>query len=88
MKGSMAEGQICNAVYKVGSMEVKAILFANAQGMTMHYGICLKHEEESLACDLGTDLMQARKMFFDVVFGGVTVCTLQDVIEDRMGTLF
>ncbi len=88
MKGSMAEGQICNAVYKVGSMEVKAILFANAQGMTMHYGICLEHEGESLACDLGTDLMQARKMFFDVVFGGVTVCTLQDVIEDRMGTLF
>jgi hypothetical protein len=32
--------------------------------------------------------MQARKIFFDVVFGGVTVCTLQDVIEDRMGTLF
>ena len=88
MKGSMAEGQICNAVYKVGSMEVKAILFANAQGMTMHYGICLENEGDSLACDLGTDLMQARKMFFDVVFGGVTVCTLQDVIEDRMGTLF
>ena len=63
MKGSMAEGQICNAVYKVGGMEVKAILFANAQGMTMHYGICLEHEGESLACDLGTDLMQARKMF-------------------------
>jgi hypothetical protein len=32
--------------------------------------------------------MQARRMFFDVVFGGVTACTLQDVIEDRMGTLF
>ena len=88
MKGSMAEGQICNAVYKVGGMEVKAILFANAQGMTMHYGICLEHEGERQTCDLGTDSMQARRLFFDVVFGGVTVCTLQDVIEDRMGTLF
>jgi hypothetical protein len=69
-------------------MEVKAILFAGAQGMMMHYGICLEHEGERGTCDLGTDLMQARRIFFDVVFGGVTVCTLQDVIEDRRGTLF
>ena len=82
------EEQICSAVYRVGSMEVKAILFAGAQGMMMHYSICLEHEGEIGTCDLGTDLMQARKIFFDVVFGGVTVCTLQDVIEDRMGTLF
>jgi hypothetical protein len=82
------EEQICSAVYRVGSMEVKAILFAGAQGMMMHYGICLEHEGERGTCDLGTDLMQARKIFFDVVFGGVTACTLQDVIEDRMGTLF
>ncbi len=83
-----ADAQICSAVYKVGSIEVKAILFVISEGVTMRYGICLEHGEERQTCALGTDLLGARKLFFDVVFGGVTACTLQDVVEDRMGTLF
>lgn len=80
--------QICAAFYHVGSTQVKAQLFCESEGIAQRYRILLEHGEERQSCDLGTDLLQARGLFMEIVFGGVTVCTLSDVIEDRMGTLF
>ncbi len=83
-----SDEQICSASYRAGTVEVTASLLARAEGMTLRYWIVLEQAGDGQTCDLGTDIMSARKLFFDVVFGGVTACTLQDVIEDRMGTLF
>ncbi len=88
MSQSESDVQICCATYKAGSIEVKAYLITQIEGVRQHYMILLEQQGECAKCDLGTDLYSARALFFDVVFGGVTACTLQDVVEDRMGTLF
>ena len=83
----MAE-QICCATYKAGSLEIKASLCARYVGIALAYIVILEQQGESTECALGSDPEQARRLFFDVVFGGVTACTLHDIVEDRMGTLF
>ena len=88
MSNDQSHEQICCATYKAGQIEVKASLLAQHAGMETEYGILLEHRDERAVCSLGSDLLRARQLFFDVVFGGVTACTLSDVIEDRMGTLF
>ncbi len=80
--------QICCATYKAGDLEIKAILHARYVGLAHQYSMILEQQGESTECALGSDIEQARRLFFDVVFGGVTACTLHDVVEDRMGTLF
>ena len=80
--------QICTAQYRVGNIEVKAVLFACHHSLAERYGILLEQPGERAYCDLGTDLMQARKLYFDVAFGKVTACTLSDIVEDCMGTHF
>lgn len=82
------DGQICCAQYKAGSIEVKVTLLAHAEGVGHRYQILLEQPGECARCDLGDALVPAKKLFFDIVFGGVTACTLADVVEDRMGTLF
>lgn len=79
---------ICTAQYRAGNMEIKAVLVSCRQGLEPRYGILLEQPGERASCELGTDIMTARKLFFDVVFGGVTACTLADVVEDRLGTIF
>ena len=79
---------ICTAQYRAGSIEIRAVLLEYPEGANKRYGIRLEQAEECVTCELASDLLQARRLFFDVVFGGVTACTLCDVVEDRMGTLF
>ena len=80
------DGQICCASYRVGDMMVNARLLTRQSGLQMHYYIEMWHADERAEYELGSDFMRARELFLDAVFGGVTVCTLQDVIEDRMRT--
>lgn len=81
-------GEICCARYKAGDMDVQATLLVRAYGVGHCYQIMLEQEGECARCDLGDALEPAKKLFFDIVFGGVTACTLADIVEDRMGTLF
>ncbi len=83
-----AEEQICSAIYQVGEIEIKARLIARRVGLVQQYSIMLEQGGECTVCEIGSDPMSARKLFFDVVFGGVTACTLADVVEDLTGTLF
>lgn len=88
MTKHQAPEQICMAQYSAGRIKVKAFLLALRTGVQNRYEIVLEQPDERVSCEVGTDLLQARSLFLDVVFGGVTACTLPDVIEDRMGTLF
>ena len=82
------DGQICCASYHVGDIKIQARLLERHAGVQKHYSIELCQADERTVCELGSDFLRARGIFLDVVFGGVTACTLQDVVEDRMGTLF
>lgn len=88
MANQESDGQMCCASYYVGDVRVEARLLAKSAGLQQQYSIELVQSDERTLCEVGCDLMHARTLFLDVVFGGVTVCTLQDVIEDRTGTLF
>ena len=81
---SIKEEQICCATYKVGDIEVRASLLAAQQGVKHQYSILLEHEGERALCEIGTQVQLAKRMFFNVVFGGVTACTLADVAEDYL----
>ena len=82
-----SDGQMCCASYHVGQIVVKARLLEHCAGLQKHYSIEIVQNEERAVCELGCDFMRARGLFLDVVFGGVTVCTLHDVIEDRLGAV-
>ena len=84
MTNQASDTQMCCASYHVGEMVVKARLLEHRAGLQTHYSIELWQDDECAECDLGCDFMRARGLFLDVVFGGVTVCTLHDVIEDRL----
>ena len=79
---------VCSAQYKAGELEIKATLFAHTEGLQQNYGILLEQQGERVTCELGSDRGAASALFFDVVYGGVTTCTLNDVVQDRLGTLF
>ena len=81
---SIKEEQICCAKYRVGDIEVRASLLAAQQGVKHQYSILLEHEGERALCEIGTQMQLAKRMFFNVVFGGVTACTLSDVVEDLL----
>ena len=82
-----ADGQICCASYRVGNETVKARLLETQAGLQKQYSIALQQEDECKTCEVGEDLVRARALFLQVVFGGVTVCTLQDVVEDAGAAL-
>ena len=79
---SQQNGQVCCATYKAGEIEIKATLLVKEQGAQQQFSIVLEHEGERAFCEIGTQALLAKKVFFDVVFGGVTACTLSDVVED------
>ena len=81
---SIKEEQICCATYRVGDIKVRASLLAAQQGVKHQYSILLEHEGERALCEIGTQMQLAKRMFFNVVFGGVTACTLSDVVEDLL----
>ncbi len=83
-----SDEQIFCVTYRAGQIVVKASLIARREGMVARYGIMLEQEDECGVCDLGTELPFAKQLFFDVVSGGVTACTLADIVQDRSGTLF
>lgn len=83
-----SEQQICCATYTVGKIELRASLLARRVGIQEQYRIVIEQQGECAACSFFGDVQLARSLFCDVVFGGVTACTLQDVVEDRTGTLF
>lgn len=80
--------QICYAEYFVKSTKVKAGLHARPQGIGVRYYIELEQQDVREICDLGTDIRAARELFLRVVWGGVSACTLADVVQDYAGTLF
>ena len=88
MKQSESEMQICCAEYLAGYSKVKAVLLAHPLGMDVRFEIVLEQEGERAVCDAGMDLCAARELFFRVVWGGVSICTLFDVAEDYAGTIF
>jgi len=80
--------QLCYAEYYVGGSQVKAALVAAREGIGMRYRLVMEQEQQSRICDLGGELNAAREIFLCVVWGGVSLCTLSDVVEDCLGTLF
>ena len=88
MMQQKSDAQMCSASYHVGDIKIEARLLERCVGLQKQYMIELCQADECTVQALGSDFAQARGLFLDVVFGGVTACTLQDVIEDRMGTLF
>ena len=77
--------QICCATYTVGDMEIKAHLYAVTVGLQEQYWICLDQQGERITCECGKDATNVKALFCDIVFGGVTACTVCDVIEDWLG---
>ena len=75
---------ICCATYTVGEREVKASLYTIPTGLEEQYCIILEQQGERVACEFQGEARRVRALFCDVVFGGVTPCTLCDVIEDRL----
>lgn len=88
MKQTESDLQICHAEYLVGNSRVRATLLAQPQGVDVQYRIVLEQEHERATCDAGNDIRAARELFLRVVWGGVSICTLFDVVEDYAGTLF
>lgn len=88
MEQNESDVQLCYAEYLVGGSQVKAKLIAMPEGMGMRYRLVMEQEQQSGSCDLGSELNAARELFLRVVWGGVSLCTLSDVVEDAWGTLF
>jgi hypothetical protein len=88
MAEQKSEMQVCYARYFVGAHRIEAELFAQPDGMDVRYQMTLIQESERVTCDLGTCQNAAKQLFLRVVYGGVSACTLQDVVEDYMGTIF
>ena len=82
-----SDGQMCCASYRVGNVTVKARLLETHAGLQKQYSIVLQQEDECKTCEVGSNFVHARALFLRVVFGGVTVCTLQDVVEDVRAAL-
>lgn len=80
--------QVCYARYYAGAHRIEAELLAQPDGMGVRYHLSLFEESERVTCDLGTHEDAAKQLFLRVVYGGVSPCTLHDVVEDYMGTLF
>lgn len=80
--------QICYAEYFVGNSKVRAWLWAVRAGLDIRYEIELEQAGERQRCEVGARARQARELFLRVVWGGVSLCTLADIVEDRSGTLF
>lgn len=83
-----SERQICCAEYYVRNIKIKATLLSRSMGIGEQYCILLEQEEQQIVCEIGDNLASARGLFFQIVSGGVTLCTLNDVAEDQMGTIF
>ena len=84
MKNREQDARICCAQYRVGDLEIEVTLLARTQGVGQVYCILLEQPGERMCCEVGDALLSAKRLFFDVVYGGVTACTLADVVEDRM----
>ncbi len=80
--------ELCSAQYHVGNIRIDARLVAQPVGMGERYAITMAQEGESACFDLGENRDAARSIFLRVVYGGVTLCTLEEIIEDAWGTLF
>lgn len=83
-----SQTQMCCAQYHVGAACVHATLHALPQGLGIRYAIVLEQQDQTEECDIGCDAQIARELFLRVVFGGVSACTLADVVEDYLGTHF
>ncbi|MBQ7379385.1 MAG: hypothetical protein IJW70_06845 [Clostridia bacterium] len=88
MTQNESEIQICCAQYNAAGIMIRARLLAQPEGIGAQYVIALEQEGELTVCHIGSSMQAAREIFLRVVFGGVTACTLTDVVEDYMGTIF
>ena len=74
------ERLIYSATAQVGEEEASYRLWEHTSGFFVE--ICLK--QESRCCAVGASLSRAVTLFELLVSGGVTPCTLGDVVEDFM----
>lgn len=88
MARSESDTQICYAEYFAGHVRIKAWLLAKSEGLKLWHKIILEQEDEQACCDLDMDTRAARELFLRLVWGGVSACTLADIVEDYSGTHF
>ena len=88
MTQNESQMQVCCAQYDAAGIKVRATLLAQPEGIGVQYAIALEQEGERTVCPVCDDVRIAREIYLRVVFGAVTACTLADVVEDYMGTIF
>ncbi len=88
MTQNESQMQICCAQYDAAGIKVWAKLLAQPEGVGVRYAIALEQNQEVTVCPICDDVRIAKEIYLRVVFGAVTACTLADVVEDYMGTIF
>ena len=84
MEERKSEYLLCRAQYAVQASELTVCLYAYPIGIVFEYALEIHQEHASERCRIGRDAELARRLFCQILFGGVTACQLNDVIGDEL----